>query len=82
MNELKLLVPISAILSVVLGVLSTLFVIKGTAQVPPDRWSWNGQSEWELAFRRTTRRWMIAGFWMLASAVVMSAVSSIAGYFS
>jgi hypothetical protein len=76
----KLVVLISAVLSAVFGVLSSSFLIKGTAQVPPDRWSFNGQSEWEIAFRRTARRWLITGFCALAVALVMSAVSSIAGY--
>lgn len=52
---MKCVVLISAVLSAVFGVLSTIFLIKGTAEVPADKRSFNGQSEREIDFRENAR---------------------------
>jgi len=78
----KCVALVTGILSAALGVLSTFFLIKGTANVPLDRWSFNGQSEWEITFRKVARQWMVAGFCALGGAFILSAVSAIASYMS
>jgi hypothetical protein len=81
-KAVKCLALTAGILSAVFGVASTIFLVKGTAHVPPDRWSFNGQSEWEIAFRETARRWLVAGFCALGGAFILSAVSALASYMS
>ena len=77
MRELALA---ASLLSALLGVASTLALIKGTAVTPWEIQSYGGHSEPEKAFRRVARRWRVAGFVVLALAFLLSAAAAIAGY--
>lgn len=58
--------------------LSTGLFIKGTAEFPRERRSFNGQSRTEIAFRRTARLCLLAGF----VAGVLAVASLIVAYIS
>ncbi|MFI5024969.1 MAG: hypothetical protein ACHQRJ_25385 [Alphaproteobacteria bacterium] len=70
----------AALLSALLGSISAIFLMKGTASVPKGIESWSGKSEAENVFHATARRWLIAGFWALGLAFALSAASAICAY--
>ncbi len=73
---------ITALVAALAGFVSALLMIRGTAAVPWDMQSYKGNSDPEIGFRKTTRRYFAAGCILLAAAFAFSAVSAIASYLS
>lgn len=68
--------------SAFLGFLATLALIKGTAATPWEIQSFNGKSQSEEKFKRTARRWRLAGLGLLGLSFVAGALTAVAGYLS
>lgn len=70
----------TALFAAALGVFASVALVKGTASVPWEMQTWNGESGAENAFRQSVRWWLKTGFVALGSAFVFSAISAIAAY--
>jgi hypothetical protein len=73
---------VCGVLSALVGLSSSLALMKGSLVMPWSLQSYHGESEAENAFRQKARWWTRAGLIGLIVAFAFSAASSVASYLS
>lgn len=79
---MKFAALVCGLVAAALGVFSTLLMTRGTRATDWSRQTWSGESESEKAERQLAKRYFTGGLIALAVAFILSAASSLLGYYS